>query len=165
MECFIARFPHLVGVHVEHLKDWAKPRCKEFRFQQEENHILMGGIFMVPPVCKTKIYNSFAMLLRRKKIPRGQLSQQGKFKLVEPAEYESVFGPSPLLAHRRNLIEIVRAERIRKACEKLDRLRLLLLERAFAALAEPITNRRREHVLMDREDRRSKRMRTFLNGP
>ncbi len=86
MDCFIAKFPHLVGVHVEHLKEWAKPRCREIKFQQLENHILMGGIFMTPPASRTKIYNSFAMLLRRKKIPRGQLSEQGKFKLVESAE-------------------------------------------------------------------------------
>ena len=161
MECFIAKIPHLVGVHVEHLKDWARPRCKEIVFKQHENHILMGGILMTPPVCKQKMYNSFAMMLRRKKIPRGQLSEQGKSKLVESAEFENVLGPSPLLTHRRQLMANARAERIRKACAKLDKLRVVSLKRPFEAMAEPIRARRRERATMRLEDRLSEQLKTL----
>ena len=119
----------------------------------------MWGILMTPPVY-SKMYNSFAMMLRRRSIPRGQTSEQGKFKLVGWTEFEAVMGPSPLITHRRELLARARTERIKRACAKLEKLVLASLGEPFEALAKPFRDRTRERGAMAEEDRQSKRMRT-----
>jgi len=63
----------------------------------------MGGILMTPQLY-SKIANNFAMMLERNWIPRGQISVQGRFKLVGWTEYEAAMGPSPLITHRREAL-------------------------------------------------------------
>ncbi len=99
-----------------------------------------------PPVY-SKFYNSFAMMLGRRKVPRGQRSEQGRFRLVGWDEYEAAVGPSSLLTHRRAALAKEKAkekaDRIRRACEKLARLLAVKLREPFEALSEPVWKKRR----------------------
>jgi hypothetical protein len=133
-DCFIAKFPLLSSIHFDLLRDWARGRCREVSFKDIGNNTMMGGILFTAPVY-TKMYNSFAMVLRRNKIPWGHRSEQGKFKYVEWDKYEATMGPSLVIAGRR--ATIIRA----KAIEEADR-------------------KRREISAMEHEDHRTKRMRT-----
>ena len=100
MDCFLAKFPPLGGIHQLSLRTWANHRCRQVTFKQYATYTVMGGIMYTKPVY-TKFYNSFVMMLGRRKVPRGQRSEQGWFRLVDWDEYEPVMGPSFLLVHRR----------------------------------------------------------------
>ncbi len=69
-DCFLAKFPPLVGIHVLSLQTWANQRCREVSFKHYPTYTVMGGIMFTPPEY-SKLYNSFAMMLGRRKIPRG----------------------------------------------------------------------------------------------
>ena len=58
-------------------------------------------------------------------------------------EYEAAVGESSLLTHRRAALAREKAERIRRACEKLARLLAVKLRDPFEALAEPARKKRR----------------------
>ena len=142
MDCFLAKFPPLVGIHVLSLEAWAKQRCRQVSFKHYATYTIMGGIMYTPPVY-SKLYNSFAMMLGRRKVPRGQRSEQGRFRLVSWDEYEAAVGVSSLLTHRRAILAREKAERIRRACEKLARLLEVRLREPFEAMAEPVRKKRR----------------------
>ncbi len=149
-DCFLAKFPPLVGIHVLSLEAWAKQRCKQVSFKHYPTYTVMGGIMYTPPEY-SKLYNSFAMMLGRRKIPRGQRSEQGRFRLVDWDEYEAMVGTSSLLTTRRAALAKEKAaekakekaDRIRRACEKLALLLAVQLREPFEALAEPVRRKRR----------------------
>ena len=142
MDCFLAKFPPLVGIHVLSLEAWARQRCRQVSFKHYATYKIMGGIMYTPPVY-SKLYNSFAMMLGRRKVPRGQRSEQGRFRLVSWDEYEAVVGEPSLLTHRRAALAREKAERIRRACEKLARLLADRLRDPFETMAEPVRKKRR----------------------
>ena len=149
-DCFLAKFPPLVGIHVLSLEAWAKQRCRQVTFKHYATYTVMGGIMFNPPVY-SKFYNSFAMMLGRRKVPRGQRSEQGWFRLVDWDEYEAIVGTSSLLTTRRAILArekaaakaAEKADRIRRPCEKLALLLAAELGEPFEALAEPVWKKRR----------------------
>ena len=122
MDYFLAKFPPLAGIHELSLRTWANHRCRQVTFQHYPTYTVMGGIMYNKPVY-TKFYNSFVMMLGRRKVPRGQRSEQGWFRLVDWDEYEAIVGTSSLLTHRRAILAAAKAtekaDRIRRACEML----------------------------------------------
>ncbi len=146
MDCFLAKFPPLVGIHELSLRTWANHRCRQVTFKHYPTYTVMGGIMYTKPVY-TKFYNSFVMMLGRRKVPRGQRSEQGWFRLVDWDEYEAIVGTSSLLTTRREALArekaAMKADRIRRACEKLALLLAVQLREPFEALAEPVRKKRR----------------------
>ena len=100
---------------------------------------------MYTPPVYSKFYNSFAMMLGRRKVPRGQRSEQGWFRLVDWDEYEAIVGTSSLLTTRREALAREKAEEKALAREKAEEEEKARekAEEEEKALAEPVLNKER----------------------
>ena len=157
MDCFLAKFPPLVGIHELSLRTWANHRCRQVTFKHYPTYTVMGGIMYTKPMY-TKFYNSCVMMLGRGKVPRGQRSEQGWFRMVDWDEYEAIVGTSSLLTTRREALArekaametlarekaAMEADRIKRACEELA---LLLTDQAREALETPVEPVRKKRKL------------------
>ena len=76
-----------------------------------------------------------------------EANEAGWFRLVDWDEYEAIVGTSILLTTRREALArekaAMKADRIRRACEKLALLLAVQLREPFEALAEPVRRKRR----------------------
>ncbi len=94
--CFVARLTELKPEQETRFKEWAKPRCREFRVLPPVGGVtVVCGILLTPPAKVRGFHSLWITNLKTWKVKPGPVYRHGKLRLLTLDEYRAEMGTSP----------------------------------------------------------------------